>query len=66
MTKLQHAAVLIGMAVVTAAATGCVAVKPWERELLARPDLGDTLLPRISFSSFGADSSLCAATQKCD
>ena len=55
------AALLLGLALVLVTAAGCTAVRPWERDVLARPDmkwqpdpLEAELHAHISFSKEGA------------
>lgn len=48
MTKLRRVAVWIGLLGITMASTGCVAIKPWEKDLLARPDMAWSEDPRYS------------------
>lgn len=48
MTALARSALLLGALALLSGVTGCVAVKPWERDLLARPDMAWNDDPRLA------------------
>ncbi|MCP5045317.1 MAG: DUF4266 domain-containing protein [bacterium] len=48
MNAFRRAAILIGAFSLVVVSTGCIAVEPWERDLLARPDMAWDEDPRLS------------------
>lgn len=48
MTRLSRLFVLAALTASVSLAMGCVAVKPWEKDLVARPDMAWNEDPRFS------------------
>ena len=48
MTRLNRLAMFIAVGLVVWVGAGCVTVKPWEREILARDDMAWDEDPRLS------------------
>ncbi len=65
MNVFRRAAILIATLGLVVVSTGCIAVEPWERDLLARPDMAWDEDPRLStlksHINFSKEGSLPAA-----